>query len=122
MLPREKLRFKCVNNYEETCIHVFRKNVIHWVKPGKIFESLETPGKALEFFLLSPGKSHRTSLKKKIHEMVHFVDFITCTSDNQDCRFWYHFKTSFCVRNHCIVLKQYWSTLLLYIAYIINYN
>ena len=110
MLPREKLRFKCVNNYEETCIHVFRKNVIHRVKPRKIFESLETPG----IFLLSP--------EKKIHETVNFVDFTTCTSDNQDCRFWYHFKTSFCVRNHCIVLKQYWSTLLLYIAYIINYN
>ena len=36
-------------------------------KPWKIFEALEiigNPGKALEFFLLSPGKSQRTLLKK----------------------------------------------------------
>ena len=45
--------------------------------------------------------------------MVHFVDFIT--SNSRDCRFSYHFKTSFCVRNHCLVLKRCtWSTLLLY--------
>ena len=40
--------------------------------------------------------------------MVHFVDFIT--SNNLDRRFSYHFKTSFCVRNHCLILKRYtWS-------------
>ena len=33
-------------------------------KPWKIFEALETPGKALEFFLLSSGKSRGTLLKK----------------------------------------------------------
>ena len=51
--------------------------------------------------------------------MVHFVDFIT--SNKRDCRFSYHFKTSFCVGSHCIVLKLCtWSTLLLYSDYI-NY-
>ena len=82
-------------------------------KPWKIFEALKTPGKALEFFLVSPGKSCRTLLKKLVCEMVHFVDFIT--SCNRDCRFSYHFKTFFCARNHCLVL----STLLLYSDYIV---
>ena len=46
-----------------------------------------------------------------------FVDFITW-SDNRDCRFSYHFKTSFCVRNHCLILnRNTWSTLLLYSDY-----
>ena len=46
-----------------------------------------------------------------------FVDFITW-SNNRDCRFSYHFKTSFCVRNHCLILNRYtWSTLLLYSEY-----
>ena len=70
-------------------------------KPWKIFEALKTPGKALEFFLLSPGKSRITSC-------------------NRDCRFSYHFKILFCARNHCLVLKRYtWSTLLLYSDYIV---
>ena len=51
--------------------------------------------------------------------MVHFVDFIT--SSNGDFRFSYHYKTSFCVRNHCLLLKRCtWSTLLLNSDYI-NY-
>ena len=100
--------------------------------PGfvRALEILENPGKSLKpwkplekpwkFFLLIPGKSCRTLLKKLIHEMVHFVNFIT--NNNRDCRFSYHFKTSFCVRNHCLVLKRYtWSTLLLYSDYI-NYK
>ena len=46
-----------------------------------------------------------------------FVDFITW-SNNWDCRFSYHFKTSFCVRSHCLILNRYtWSTLLLYSDY-----
>ena len=35
-----------------------------WKKFLKPWKFLETPGKALEFFLLSPGKSYRTLLKK----------------------------------------------------------
>ena len=78
--------------------------------PGKIFNPCK-PWKSPGIFLLSPGKSHRTLFKKNCE--MHFVDFIA--SNNCDCKFSYHIKTSFCVGNHCLVLKRYtWSTLLLY--------
>ena len=48
-------------------VHVHRVNT----DPGNPWK---IPG---IFFLLSPGKSHRTLLKKQICEVVHFVDFIT---------------------------------------------
>ena len=89
--------------------------------PGKFlkpWKSLETPEKGLEFFI-KPRKISQNFIEKTIREIVHFVDFIT--SNNRDCRFSYHFKTLFCVRNYCLVLKRYtWSILLLYSDYI-NY-
>ena len=45
-------------------------------KPWKIYEALKIPGKTLEFFLLSPGKS-QNFIEKICSEVVHFVDFIT---------------------------------------------
>ena len=48
-------------------------------KTLEIFEVLEMPGnpwKSPGIFLLSPGKSQITLLKKYIREMLYFVDFV----------------------------------------------
>ena len=67
--------------------------------PGKPWKPMEKPRN----FFIKPWKISQNFIEKKNRELVDFVDFIT--SKNRDCRILYHFKTSFCVRNHCLVLK-----------------
>ena len=65
----------CIRSIVNRCSEVFRDVYTGFVRaleilenPGKFLRSwtsLETPGKTLDFFLLSPGKSHRTLLKNK---------------------------------------------------------
>ena len=60
-------------------------------KPWKIIEALEKPWD----FFIKLWKISQNFIEKLIREMGHFVDFNT--SNNRDCRFSCHFKTSVCV-------------------------
>ena len=59
--------FKALDPLKNGVFYRFRTGPGNPGKPWKFlkpWKSLEIPGKALVFFLLSPGKSHRTLLKK----------------------------------------------------------
>ena len=63
---RMRQEVNCVKYYVTVTGFVWALEILE--NPGKCFKpwkSLETPGKAQEFFFISPGKSHRTLLKKK---------------------------------------------------------
>ena len=68
-------------------------------KPSKILETLKIPGNPWNFL---KALSYNL-LKKYIREVVHFIDFVT--SSNPDFRLSNHFKSSFCVRNHCFTVN-----------------
>ena len=75
--------------------------------PGKFWKPLKPLEKPWNFVLLSPGKSH-TELywKNQFAKWCILLISLQVTVEIEDFRIISKLITSFCVRNHCLVLKR----------------